>query len=84
MVALDYSGDPRTGEVSAYATALIQDHPILEILPNNAPRAVKHIYRASVRLKYLRAEEGWDLLKDWNAANTAWEKYMEQKRQEVD
>jgi len=79
MLAIDYSFYPGTDIVSAYKTAVIQDHPFLKTLPSNAPRAVRHIYRKDVRLKYLRADEGWDFFRDMARAEEAWAKFNEVK-----
>lgn len=76
MVAIDYCAK-RDGEFHSYKTARDMDHPFLaklDAMPH-VPRAVKHIYRRGVRLKYLFAKEGWDFQRDWERANEAWEKY---------
>jgi hypothetical protein len=75
LVALDYSFDPVTGEVCAYKTGIVIDHPFLFCLPQNTPRAVKHLYRREVRLKYLFAAEGWDFMRDMRAATDAADGY---------
>jgi hypothetical protein len=75
MVAIDYSFHPRSDRVSSYKTVVLQDHPFLATLPSNAPRAVRHIYRKDVRLKYLRADDGWDFCGDLQRAEDAWAKY---------
>ena len=75
-MAIDYlfaGGD--SDEVIEYTTAIVEDHPFLSMLPSNAPRAVKHIYRREVRLKYLFALDGWDYLSDMNRADEAADMY---------
>lgn len=71
MMALGYSFDPQSGDVSAYKAGLVRDHPFLLTLPSNCPRAVRHPYRREVRLKYLFASSGWDTWRDQNAAEAA-------------
>lgn len=71
LMAVDYCFAPGSDEVSAYKIGLVMDHPFLALLPANCPRAVRHIYRREVRLKYLFAPEGWDLARDLAAAEEA-------------
>ncbi len=73
--AIDYCASHLDGSFHSYATAVIEDHPFLQGLPKNAPRAVRHPYRAGVRLKYLFATEGWDLMQDMNRAEEARSQY---------
>lgn len=75
MVALDYSFQPNSDEVSAYKTGLVMDHPFLRALPPNCPRVVRHIYRREVRLKYIFASSAWDLMRDLAAAESAAQDY---------
>lgn len=55
----------------------IRDHPFLNYLNKlpHAPRAVKAIYRAEVRLKHKMARDGWDIMKDLDLAEGQWERY---------
>lgn len=77
MVAVDYCAD-RHGNFHSYKTTLRMDHPFMRVLDGlgNAPRAVKHIYRADVRLRHLRAKDAWDALTDIIRAETAWAEYL--------
>lgn len=75
MMALDYCFYYGTKKVHSYKVGIVCDHPFLATLPANAPRAVKHIYKKEVRLKYLRAYEDWDFMRDANAADDAAEEY---------
>ena len=51
------------------------DHPFLEKLPKNAPRAVKAIYTKGVRLTHVRSHEAWPYLNDHAKAEEAWLEY---------
>lgn len=59
--------------------AELKDHPALFVLEElgNAPRAAKSVYRKSVRLKHLRSQEAFEVMRDLNKADEAWAKYME-------
>ncbi len=73
--AIDYCADHETGAFHSFLTALVVDHPFLAALPANAPRAVRHPYKADVRLKYAVAREGWDYLGDMRRAEEAAEAF---------
>ena len=79
MRALDYCSHPGPeAKLHSYNTAIITDHPFLAYLEGLkfVPKAVKHIYRADTRLKYLRATECWDFFGDMNRAQSAWTIYL--------
>ncbi len=78
--AIDFCADSRTGEFHSYKVALVVDHPILATLPPNAPRAIRHIYSADIRLKYALAKEGWDFMRDVTRADEAAEEYNDTVR----
>lgn len=77
LVALDYcfgkAGDHKV------CVALFQDSPGLDDLPNNAPRAVKFLYRKSVRLAHTRMTDVFPFLEAMNAAERAVERYESAK-----
>lgn len=75
MRAIDYCASALDGSFHSYLTAVVVDHPVLATLPPHAPRAVRHPYRADVRLKYAVATEGWDFLGDINRADEAAERF---------
>lgn len=78
-LVFDLCAKAETGELGAYHVAFdVVDHPLLARLPNNAPRAVKHIYRRDTRAKYLRMTEAWDFMGDMDRADAAWDDYCEQ------
>jgi hypothetical protein len=60
----------------SFRVAVIDDHPVLKQLPANAPRSVKHIYRAPVRLRFLLARDGWDYIESVNRAQADWASYQ--------
>lgn len=53
-----------------------EDHPNLSVLPVNAPRKVKALYRADGQLAYLRSSEYWT--NPLKLAIEAWEEYHAQ------
>lgn len=70
---VDYSW--RDGEISGFKVTKIEDHPFLGDLPANAPRAVKHMYRKEVRVRYLGVFDYADFMLDTNRAEEAREAY---------
>lgn len=51
------------------------DAPQLALLPANAPRAVKAIFRREWRLRYLRSTDATSVMNDINRACEAWAKF---------
>lgn len=65
------------GRPHSIKIAYVRDHPFLAELNAmpHVPRAVKAIYRASVRLGHYMATDAFPVLRDLNAAQDAWDKY---------
>jgi hypothetical protein len=71
LLAVDFCSDSATGRLHSYHVAKIEDHPFLATLPSNAPRAVRHPYRAATRLRYLRATDALSFMEDMDRADDA-------------
>lgn len=67
----------RDGGIHSIHVAYVSDHPFLKVLDSmdKPPRRVKSMYRASVRLRVLRAAEAAPILADWMATDEAWLKW---------
>ena len=71
MRAIDFCASPIDGSFRSYKTCIVADHPFLASLPSNAPRAVRHPYKADVRLRYALASDGWGFSGDMIRAEDA-------------
>lgn len=56
------------------------DHPFLKELPAGTPRAVKSLYRKEVRMAHFRADEYWPYHYAIEAAEKAWETFLQNSR----
>lgn len=72
---VDYAGKFGSDDLHSFAVAKIEDHPFLDELPSNAPRAVKHMYRKEVRVRYLGVFDYMDWITDVNRAEAARKEY---------
>lgn len=75
LVAIDLCFAPG-GPVSSVQIVDYVDHPFLATLPAGVPRAVRSLYTKEVRMRNLRAKDGWQFQRDWSGAEYAWGKYM--------
>ena len=74
-VAIDVCAQFGTGLLSSAWVIDYVDHPFLDAIPVNAPRAVKSIYKKEVRLKHARATDWLVVAEDWAKAYKAWGKF---------
>ena len=87
--AINYCGHPRGRRYDArggridrthphsFQVAVISDHPFLRKLPKNAPRAVRTMFTAETRMRWLRCTEAFDYLAADGRANDEWRKFCE-------
>ena len=75
--ALDICFNP-DGSPHSVKVALLRDHPTLAFLDGlpHVPRAVKAIYRKSVRLGHEKATDAFPVIAAMNAARAAWASYV--------
>ena len=76
---------PKTGDLHSYKVVSFQDHPFLAVLNQlpHVPRAVRSLYRKEVRLAHLRADDGFVVIRAVDAAQSAWDEWLEVRAREV-